>query len=86
MGTKKALSGCAKRKLKRQELEKAKQKLGAAYNQELLARPSREIPPSKLLRGLGQRAVPPQKRSEHQKCPGTLRDLGLIRRLWPILR
>jgi hypothetical protein len=67
-------------------LEKAKQILGVAYNQELLARPSREIPPPKLLRGLGRTAEPPQKRPEHQKGPGTLKDLGLIRRLWPILR
>jgi hypothetical protein len=66
--------------LKRQELEKAKEKMGAAYNQQLLARPSREIPPPKLLRGIGRRAEPHRsgqntKRPRDSKGPGTYKEV-----------
>jgi hypothetical protein len=53
-----------------------KQKLGAFSNQEMQAHPSREKPPSKLLRGQGQRAVPPQTRPELQKVRGTYKEAG----------
>jgi hypothetical protein len=38
------------------------------------ARPSREKPRSKPQRGQGQRAVPPLKRPELQKGPGTYKE------------
>jgi hypothetical protein len=62
------------RNSKKQEQGQAKQKLGAFSNQEMRARPSRGKPQPKPQRGRGQRVVPPLKRPEIQKDPGTYKE------------
>jgi hypothetical protein len=54
---KKALSGCARRKLKKAKARASEAETGASSNQEMLARLRREKPRLKALRGQGQRVV-----------------------------
>jgi hypothetical protein len=83
---KKALSGCARRKLKKPRARASEASIGGIQQPGIISAPKQGETPPKSLRGQSRRAVPLQKRPEHQKGPGTLRDQGLTRRLWPTLR
>jgi hypothetical protein len=81
--TKKVLSGCSRQKLKKARAKSSEAgTVGIQQSRYAGASKQGEHPP-KSLRDHGRRAVPLQKRQEHQKCPGTPRDLVLTWRLRP---
>jgi hypothetical protein len=83
---KKALFGCAKRKLKKARAGKSQAETGCSLQPGTAGSSKQGDTPTETLKRPRSEGSTRTEVARAQEGPGTLRDLGLIRRLWPILR